>query len=405
MVISNRYDWQNGAEIKPHSRIKLEILNEYLREYVTVRCGLPQQERFRLSVVDGFCGGGQYACGTFGSPLVIVNSLIEISSEINIRRQFEGFKPIEFQYLLYFNDIDANAVESLKVIIKARLKEHADNGAGVTLITEFFVGDFRANLPDIANRIQNSKVQNSIFNLDQYGHADISEASLRSILSLTRSVEVFLTFSIKAFLAFLSPKKIQNTQFFHGKISEISINKTKKAWLAEVERLVFEEFHKLAPFVSPFSINSPGGWEYWLVHFAHAYRARQVYNDILHRKKNSQAHVGRSGLQMLRYSSLKETSLYLFDTESRQTAKEELLGDIPRYLSDIVKDQVIIVEEFYEKTYNQTPAHSDDVNSALITSRELEVLTSHGGKRRKAQMIKKTDVIKLASQRTFHFGH
>lgn len=403
MVISNHYDWFNGAEIKPHSRVKLDILGEYLREYVNVRCGLPQQERFRLSIVDGFCGGGLYSCGTLGSPLVIIQSLSKISHEVNISRQTEGFKPISFQFHLYFNDIEAGAIDALKIAVEGKLQEIADGGANAQFLTDFSVGDFEKNLPVIEQQIVNSKVRNSIFNLDQYGYSGISEDTLRRVLRLTRSAEVFLTFSIQSFLTFVSPAKKQKTKIFEGQISDISLNKTKKEWLADVEQLVFEEFHAVAPFVSPFSINNTDGWEYWLVHFAQAYRARQVYNDILHRKKNSQAHVGRSGLQMLRYSSVEETSLYLFDKESREIARSELLGDVPQFLTDSVKDQTLSVENFYERTYNQTPAHSDDVNSALINSNEIEVVTSHGGKRRKAQMIKKSDFIRLAPQRTFHF--
>lgn len=403
MVISNHYDWSNGAEIKPHSRVKLEILSEYLRQYVSVRCGLPQQERFRLSIVDGFCGGGMYSCGTLGSPLVIIQSLSEISREVNIRRQTEGFKSINFQFYLYFNDIDASAIEALKIAVGGKLQEVADADTNAQFLTKFSVGDFGKNLPTIEHNIVASKVRNSIFNLDQYGYSDISEDTLQRVLNLTKSSEVFLTFSIQSFLTFVSPVKLQRSNLFEGQISEISLNKTKKAWLADVERLVFEELHTFAPFVSPFSINNTDGWEYWLVHFAQAYRARQVYNDILHRKKNSQAHVGRSGLQMLRYSSVEETSLYLFDQESRENARDQLLGDVPQFLTDSVKDQTLSVEDFYERTYNQTPAHSDDVNSALINSHEIEVVTSHGGKRRKAQMIRKSDFIRLAPQRTFHF--
>jgi len=283
------------------------------------------------------------------------------------------------------------------------MAEHQADPGGVTFHVNYFEGDFGNNLTSIAERVLASKVRNTIFNLDQYGHSDVSEQHLQAALSLTRSSEVFLTFSIKSFLAFISPSKRQNNRVFDGQISEISLNKTKKEWLAAVERVVFEEFQSLANFVSPFSINNQGGWEYWLVHFANSYRARQVYNDILHRKKNSQAHVGRSGLQMLRYTSIEETSLYLFDGPSRQGAREELLTDVPRFISDCTSDASLSVGDFFDQTYNQTPAHSDDLNNALIKSPDIEVLTAAGGKRRKPQMIKRTDTIRLTPQRTFHF--
>lgn len=402
-MVKREYDWENGATIGTHSKIKLDIIAEYIREYVRVRCSLPQQERFRLSFVDGFCGAGEYLCGTLGSPLVVLNALKTVSAEINFQRKIDGFKPISFEFFMYFNDLDPFAINYLSEKVSIFLKEIEANPNGANFNVSYLQGDFRDNFAEITKRILVSKVRNTIFNFDQYGHSEVTEAHLKTALSLTRSSEIFLTFSIKSFLAFISPNKKQDTRIFSGKISEISRNKSKKEWLAAVEKVVFQQFHELAKFVSPFSINNPSGWEYWLVHFANSYRARQVYNDILHRKKNSQAHVGRSGLQMLRYTSIDEASLYLFDAASRQVARNELLLDIPRYVANRMTEEPLLVGEFFDQIYNQTPAHSDDLNSTLIKSTDVEVITSAGGKRRKPQLIARTDLIRLTPQRTFHF--
>jgi len=104
-MVKREYDWENGAKIGPHSKIKLEIIKEYIHEYVRVRCSLPQQERFRLSFVDGFSGAGTYDCGTQDSPLVVLQTLKAVSSEVNLRRKIDGFKPISFEFFMYFNDL------------------------------------------------------------------------------------------------------------------------------------------------------------------------------------------------------------------------------------------------------------------------------------------------------------
>ncbi|TDQ64482.1 three-Cys-motif partner protein [Maritalea mobilis] len=402
-MVKRQYDWENGATIGQHSKIKLEIIKEYIHEYVRVRCSLPQQERFRLSFVDGFSGAGSYECGTLGSPMVVLQTLKSVSAEVNLRRAIAGFKPISFEFYMYFNDLSPVAIRTLQVSVDGFLQEHRDDDNNAMFCVRYFEGDFGRNLPSISQMVLASKVRNTIFNLDQYGYADVSEEHLRTALSLTRSSEVFLTFSIKSFLAFISPARRQGTRIFDGQISDISLHKTKKEWLAAVEKVVFEEFQTLANFVSPFSINNQSGWEYWLVHFANSFRARQVYNDILHRKKNSQAHVGRSGLQMLRYNSIEDASLYLFDANSRRGARDELYYDIPKFLADCTPEASLSVADFFDQTYNQTPAHSDDLNSALIRSPDVEVLTATGGKRRKPKMIKRTDRIRLAPQKTFHF--
>ncbi|MFN0263369.1 three-Cys-motif partner protein TcmP [Tepidamorphus sp. 3E244] len=403
-MVTKQYDWKNGAIIGPHSKIKLEIIREYIYEYVQVRCSLPQQEKFRLSFVDGFSGAGSYECGTLGSPLVTLQALKAVSAEVNLRRKIEGFRPISFEFYMYFNDGCPDAIHALKSRVEAFLREHKEEKGGAQFWVKYCEGDFGRNLPMIAQLISASKVRNTLFNLDQYGHASVSEQHLRTALSLTRSSEVFLTFSIASFLAFISPTRRQNKRIFDGRISDISLHKHKKEWLAAVELVVFEEFQALANFVSPFSINNQNGWEYWLVHFANSFRARQVYNDILHRKKNSQAHVGRSGLQMLRYNSVEDATLYLFDANSRRGARDELLVDIPKFLKDCTPEASLSVASFFDRTYNQTPAHSDDFNSALLKSPEIEVVTATGGRRRKPQMIRRTDTIRLTPQRSFHFG-
>ena len=109
---------------------------------------------------------------------------------------------------------------------------------------------------------------------------------------------------------------------------------------------MFEAFRTCAPYVSPFSINNPDGWQYWLIHFANFYRARQVYNNILHQNSSAQAHFGRSGLNMLAYDPTHEAgTLYLFDQSGRKSAKGQLLEDIPRLISE--SGDVIGVGGFY----------------------------------------------------------
>jgi len=62
-MVAKPYDWAQGAVLEEHSRRKHKILREYFRQYIIVRCQLPQQTKFRLAIIDGFAGGGRYACG------------------------------------------------------------------------------------------------------------------------------------------------------------------------------------------------------------------------------------------------------------------------------------------------------------------------------------------------------
>jgi hypothetical protein len=91
--------------------------------------------------------------------------------------------------------------------------------------------------------------------------------------------------------------------------------------------------------------------------------------------------------------------LYLFDDTGRKSAKDQLFGDIPRLISE--SGDIVEVGEFYESVYNVTPAHTDDIHTAIMENPDVEVITPAGGKRRKATGIGINDVLKLRTQRSF----
>lgn len=96
-MVEKRYEWADGAKLEEHSRRKHKILREYIFDYLTVRCKLPQQERFRLAIVDGFAGGGRYQCGTSGSPLIFIEELKRATEAVNTTRAAQGLNAIEVE--------------------------------------------------------------------------------------------------------------------------------------------------------------------------------------------------------------------------------------------------------------------------------------------------------------------
>ncbi|AKM10608.1 three-Cys-motif partner protein TcmP [Croceicoccus naphthovorans] len=403
-MVKKSYDWKNGAALDDHSRVKLRILDEYFREYLRVRCVLPQQEKFRLAVVDGFSGAGIYEDGSFGSPLVLLNALRQTEEKLNLYRAAEGFRPIVIECYFSFNDVDPEAINLLRENSAGIIAEINECHPNVELHTSFHTGEFEQSRRAICQRIQASRVRSALFNLDQYGYTQVSEATLIELMNITRSAEVFLTFAIESFLTYLSPERIRNiigsnTVPFAGNISNVDENQTKPNWLGSVEKVVFETLRGAASYVSPFSIHNPDGWRYWLIHFANSFRARQVYNDVLHRNKSSQAHFGRSGLSMLHYNPRESLDLYLFNQDSRGSARKQLLDDIPDLVGKFAN--ALLIGDFYKASYNETPAHSDDINFAIINNPDLEVVTQNGGLRRSANTIRDTDVLKLRDQTSF----
>ena len=393
--------------LEEHSHRKHKILREYFSQYLGIRCQHPQQERFRLAVVDGFAGGGRYKCGTAGSPLIFVEELRRAIDTVNTQRAAQGFGLIEIECLLILNDSSREAIEHLKGNVAPLHAEIVENVAGLHLRIEYLNDTFEAAYPRMKELLAQGRYRNLLFNLDQCGHSHVERATLLDIMRSYPSVEIFYTFMIQSLLAFLQksdPKRLA-AQFRPFGIEAFDLSNleggmNKNGWLGAAERLVFETFRTCAPFVSPFSINNPDGWRYWLIHFANFYRARQVYNNILHQNSTAQAHFGRSGLNMLAYDpSHEDGSLYLFDMSGRESALAQLFADIPRLISE--SGDAISIGDFYESVYNATPAHTDDVHQAIIANPDVEVITPVGGERRSTNTIAVNDILKLKPQKSF----
>lgn len=374
-MVGKQYEWANGATLEEHSRRKHKILREYVLDYLTVRCKLPQQERFRLAIVDGFAGGGRYQCGAPGSPLIFIKQLKHAIGVVNTQRAVQGLGTIEIECLLVFNDASRDAIELLKTHVAPMQADIVQTCPKLHLRVEYLNESFEAAYPTIKVFLERGRYRSVLFNLDQCGHSHVERGTLRDIMCSYPSAEIFYTFMITSLLAFLEraqPERLQ-TQLHHlglsgNDLQALEALMSQQDWLGTAEKIVFDAFRDCAPYVSPFSINNPGGWRYWLIHFAKAYRARQVYNNVLHDNATLQAHFGRSGLNMLSYDPRhEEGTLYLFDQDGRTSAKSQLLEDIPRLVTEA--GDAIPVMEFYESIYNVTPAHADDVHAAIIETR------------------------------------
>lgn len=406
-MVEKPYEWKDGAKLAEHSRRKHKILREYFARYLAVRCQLPQQARFRLAIIEGFAGGGRYANGEAGSPLIFVEELRTATEQFNLKRAAEGMSPLDIECLLVLNDEDPATIALLKSHIEPLLAAVKAEVPKLHIQVEYRSRPFEAGYPEIKQLLEKGNYRNVLFNLDQCGYSHVTRPTLSDITRSFTSAEIFHTFFISSLLAFLAK---DDPQLFASQLSFLGLTPSNfgssdgfmnnREWLGAAERLVFESFKSCAAFVSPFSINNPEGWRYWLMHFANNYRARQEYNNVLHRNSDMQAHFGRSGLNMLAFDPANHANaLYLFDLTGRAEAKAQLSDDIPRLLTDF--GDAVGVGEFYSSIYNATPAHMDDIHAAIMESPELEVITDAGGERRKASTISPTDTLRVKQQRTF----
>lgn len=401
------YAWID-AKLDDHSKRKHKILREYFRQYLITRCQLPQREKFRLAVVDGFSGGGKYSCGSSGSPLIFVETLKDAFVEINTTRAANGMKAIEIECLLILNDAVKDTVEILKENIAPLLAEIKTNYPTLHVQTHFLTSAFDQIYPEIKILLNTGRYGNVMFNLDQYGSSDVNRETIKDIFETWKSAEAFLTFAIETVLSFLSADKEKNSvltqdQSLLDELYQLKDSSclNKNSWRGLSEKAIFLKLKGCAAYASPFSIHNPNGWRYWLIHFANNHRARQVYNNVLHENDNTQAHFGRAGLNMLAYDPAKEGQLYLFDGDSRKAAKESLYDDIPRLVLD--HGDTMPIMEFYANAYSETAAHSDDIHEMMLANQDLEVLTPSGNPRRVANTISSEDTLRIKSQKSFSF--
>jgi three-Cys-motif partner protein len=340
-------------------------------------------------------------------PLIFIEELKHAAEAVNLHRAAEGLGAIEIECLLVLNDANQDVVEILKTRVAPLHAEIKESVGKLHLHIEYLSEPFEATYLNVKQFLQQGRYRNVLFNLDQCGHSHVERRTLLDIMRSYPSAEIFYTFAIEALVSFLrkSEPALLAAQLGHIGLDSTDLQAlegamNRSAWLGVAERLVFEAFRTCAPFVSPFSINNPDGWRYWLIHFANFYRARQVYNNILHHNSSAQAHFGRSGLNMLSYDPAHDGgTLYLFDDSGRETAKGQLIEDIPRLISE--SGDVIGVGDFYESIYNITPAHTDDVHTSIIDNPDIQVITPAGGERRSAKAIGVRDVLKLKVQKSF----
>lgn len=395
------YNWDEDVELDEHTECKLNIIEEYFREYLLERCKNPIARRFRLAIVDGFAGGGVYKGGRPGSPVIFAKTLLDTVREINEQRIAKGMPTLTVYCLIMLNDENRSAIEKLQENISPYIAMSKEKTSNVKLEIEISCEKFRTRVDHFVSMVKSHRFRSVIYNLDQYGHSAVDHSTITKLIQSASSVEVFLTYLIRPLLTYLSKTdaKLFNSQLRYLDLTVDSFDIpnnmiSKKEWMGIIESTIFDHFRTCAPYVTPFSIHNPKGWRYWFMHFSKSYRARQVYNDVLHKNSSKQAHFGRAGLDMLSYNpNDKRAAQYLFDDEARGKSRDELTEDIAKKIRD--GGDTAKMNDFYTEIYNETPAHSNDIHTAILGNPDLEIVTPSGNARRKISGISLQDTIRF----------
>ncbi|GFO59102.1 hypothetical protein GMST_14270 [Geomonas silvestris] len=416
------YMWELGQKppiIKQHSIAKHEILHSYLVAYICTLISSPNQEVFRLTLVDGFAGGGIYlhessSTEVLGSPFIMLQAVEEAAFLVNKERK----KPVKLLVDFFFIEADRLAAAVLR---KELISRGYDREIGRTV--HIFETSFQSKADDLATFIRNKgRAARAIFLLDQYGYSEVPTFMINSLMRNVPGAEVILTFAVDSLVNFIGDhrssqamlKRIGLTGLLRGRsIQEIKRSETN--WRLYIQSSLYKDLVDGcgARFYTPFFIRSTQGHgDYWLLHLSQRPRARDVMTRIHWEKNNLFVHYGGSGLDMfdmLGYVPKEDPTYtgqmaFYFDDPAKSASISALSNQIPHLIYP--EPEGMSFSELFATTCNSSPASAVIYKEALCTlvqQKELEILSPDGRQRRAAGTIHDNDQILPPRQRHFLF--
>jgi three-Cys-motif partner protein len=269
------HKWVPGEEppkIRPHSLAKHRVIDAYLRRYVDVLTQNRRIPEFRLTLVDGFSGGGVYRDWKTGerqpgSPMIMLEAMRDAAIAAQEKRSKEFNLDVEYFFIekkpTFFSYLESTLRES---------EFQTFLGQQVHLLR----GNFVEQLPAILQQIrQRGRGERAILLLDQFGYKDVPMPEIRRIFSELKNAEVILTFATDAMINYLSESEV--TQKILGRIGleltadQITIRKQMREWRQAIQLLLHGEIQQKsgAKFYTPFFIRSPDEHrDFWLIHLS-----------------------------------------------------------------------------------------------------------------------------------------
>jgi three-Cys-motif partner protein len=420
------YDYSNGPSlIEPHSLAKHRVLQTYLSAYFQTLVSSPNQDEFRLTLVDGFAGGGEYRDSDSGqilpgSPLIMLDAVREATFELNKDRR----KPVNLDVSYFFIEKKAATAAYLKKTLTDRGYDHLFEDK-IFLRNENFLDSVDSIIRFI--KMKSPRNGRSIFLLDQYAYKDVPAQIVKKILQTLPRAEVILTFGVDSFINFASDKGLSQgllTQIgipdaLQGRTFE-EIKSSERDWRLFIQGSLYKGLVERcgAEYFTPFFIrNHQGFGDYWLIHMSQHHRARDVMTEVHWKNNNYFIHYGGAGLDMfssgmIGFDPRFDTSRsgqgaldFEFDDVAKRYSITALLEQIPRYI--YAHDDGVSFGELFTKTCNTTPASADIYRAALERLIEEKVIVAkgeHDSTRRSAARIRFNDQLLPPDQRPLFVG-
>lgn len=415
-----KWIWGNPPPLlKRHSEVKHALLRDYLVNYFLTLVSLPQQDKIKLTIVDGFCGGGIYLNEdgeeVLGSPLIILDAIREAEVLVNVRQ--ERRKPILIDVELVCIDTSKQSLKYLRHLLEERGYGTAIANNKVRLVQGEFAAQCDAAIQLCVDRSPRSG--RALFLLDQYGYSDVPMHCLRDIFAKLKFAEVILTFYIDTLINYLSESNLAAFEKVTGvstsvQASEIDEIKQSPRWRVHLQSSLYKNLTDQcsAQFYTPFFIRPERGHgDFWLLHLSQHWKARDVMATTHWEHHNHFSHYGGAGFHMFSTGYIakiddehKLQAGFDFSEVAATVSKDAMMKQIPEMLFD--GDEGMTFDQFFLRLINTTPATRTMVEASLLElnrSGEIVVVDDTGDRSRARINLKGDHILRLPSQRTFSF--
>ena len=408
--MNDSFVWSDGHSppLRSHTGAKLRLITHYLEKYFDTVVPSPVSDRLRISLVDGFCGGGTFLADgggiISGTPLIMLKAVEEAQVRLNKGRH----KNLKIDVTYYFIDRSSSVIGHLK-------NELRKNGYGSRLDVDIHVlqGEFQNEYENVISHIQKrAYAGRSIFLLDQCGYNKVPLQICRNILSSLKRSEIILTFAIDWMIDYLTMNDkcltaVEPINITKKQIKDFLQTKGLKEHRYIVQRLMSRHLRSQtgAPFFTPFFIrSSEAGRDLWLIHLSKHPTARNVMTSSHWAIGNESIHQGEPGLDMLGFDPHWENGLFsdfMFDANAGLRMDKALQHDIPRRISELDSHGPVTLDSFQLEIANNTAARIDQIEKGLMESykrKDIEIVTPTGKPKQVVAKLTKSDGIRIPRQ-------
>ena len=415
MATFNWTGWNDGKlpTLEPHSQAKLSVLGDYVTDYICILCANSfGRDVFKISLVDGFAGGGAYDGQKQGSPFVLLQAVAAAETKINATRD----KPIKIDCHYYFVEKDQVNFDCLQFQLQQSIYK-SELGKTIFLLR----GAFHEHQTQIVAKTKERFTRGGsrvIFFLDHCGYTDVHPLMLRNISEqLNKKAEYIINFAVSWLTDFIGDESKLTAMLSNlGLESELTAKELIEAkersgfdWRYLIESRIGTAYRKVAgaAFFSPFYIapidNHRG---YWLLHLAPHIRARSAMLGVHWANANGHLHFGHLGLNMLSYKPEADQGGYLngfaFDAMTKDSAKVGLKTDFARVIRDSHTDGISF-QEFANHYCNSTIADEELMSQTMaeLSAENEIIIRGPKGRPKRSESVSPKDIILPCNQLFF----